>query len=239
MNVIRSISVVSLLGFSLFCCGEFGQQPSDTSNAKTPAETIVVVRHGEKPKPEARGQLSCQGLNRALSLPTVLARYGRPAAIFAANPAAETSEGNPLPWATRYSYVRPLTTIEPYAIAWGMPVNAQIAATDIAGLQREVLKSEFSTSLVVVAWEHLEARRFAEAMLTAFGQSGIVPSWPDSDYETIYVFRIEAGGKSGRKLTFTVEHENLGDLPTACFTVPPPSKPTETKPVLEPKAQTP
>jgi len=196
-------------------------------------ETIVMVRHGEKPMPEARGQLSCQGLNRALSLPTVLARFGKPAAIFAADPASETTEGNPLPWATKYSYVRPLATIEPYAIAWGMPVNAQIAAGDIRDLQRELLKPELSHALVVVAWEHLEARKFAEQMLTAFGLSQIVPSWENSDYETIYVFRI-TDGKSNRKLTFSVEHEDLGSLPTACFTVPPANKPAETKPAIAP-----
>jgi hypothetical protein len=33
--------------------------------------TIVIVRHGEKP-PAGLGQLSCQGLNRALALSQVL-----------------------------------------------------------------------------------------------------------------------------------------------------------------------
>lgn len=33
--------------------------------------TIVIIRHGEKPS-AGLGQLSCQGLNRALALPQVL-----------------------------------------------------------------------------------------------------------------------------------------------------------------------
>ena len=46
-------------------------------------ETIVFVRHGEKPE-AGLGQLSCQGLNRALALPAVIrAKFGRPDAIFA------------------------------------------------------------------------------------------------------------------------------------------------------------
>jgi hypothetical protein len=50
------------------------------------AETIVFVRHGEKPE-GGLGQLSCQGLNRALALPSVIAdSFGRPEAIFAPNP---------------------------------------------------------------------------------------------------------------------------------------------------------
>ena len=36
-------------------------------------QTIVLLRHGEKP-PAGLGQLDCQGLNRALALPPVLAR---------------------------------------------------------------------------------------------------------------------------------------------------------------------
>ncbi len=33
-------------------------------------ETLVFVRHGEKPA-QGYGQLNCQGLNRALALPAV------------------------------------------------------------------------------------------------------------------------------------------------------------------------
>lgn len=173
-------------------------------------ETIVVVRHGEKPLTEARGQLNCQGLNRALALPSILARFGKPAAIYAANPAIQTTDGNPLPWAAKYSYVRPLATIEPYAIAQGMPVNAQIAADDIKGLEREVLKPEFANALVVIAWEHLQARNFAEAILKSFGHKDVVPRWVNSDYETIYIFRISPtpDGKS-HQLNFSVQQENL------------------------------
>jgi hypothetical protein len=45
-------------------------------------ETIVLVRHGEKPD-KGLGQLDCQGLNRALALPPVIAKtFGRPSAVF-------------------------------------------------------------------------------------------------------------------------------------------------------------
>jgi hypothetical protein len=201
-------------------------------------ETIVMIRHGEKPHPEARGQLNCRGLNRALALPSILARFGKPAAIFAANPSKETAEGNPLPWATEYSYVRPLATIEPYAISIGLPVNAQIAATDIKGLQKELLKPEFTNSLVIVAWEHIEARRFAESMLKSFGQSDIVPRWLDSDYETIYIFRITTGADKKRTLNFSVEHEDLANsLSDKCPVINAP-KPKETPPAVVPPGQT-
>jgi hypothetical protein len=61
-------------------------------------ETIVLVRHGEKPA-EGLGQLNCQGLNRALALPVVIGKlFARPDA----------------------NYVRPLATIEPTAIAFAL-----------------------------------------------------------------------------------------------------------------------
>jgi hypothetical protein len=201
-------------------------------------ETIVMIRHAEKPVPEARGQLNCQGLNRALALPSVLARFGKPTAIFAADPSKETSEGDPLPFATKYSYVRPLATIEPYAISLGMPVNAQIAATDIKGLQKELLKPEFSNALVVVAWEHIEARRFAEEMLKSFGQSDLVPRWRDSDYETIYIFRIATGPDKKRTLNFSVEHEDLTRTLSDKCPVRSEPVPKETPPAVVPPGQT-
>jgi len=199
-------------------------------------ETIIMVRHAEKPPEKARGQLDCQGLNRALALPSVLAHYGKPAAIFAANPAKSTSD-DAQPSVTRHSYVRPLATIEPYAIAQAMPVNAEIAATDIKGLQKELTRSEFSNSLVVVAWEHIQARRFAEEMLKSFGQKDIVPRWLNSDYETIYIFRITTGPDKKRTLNFSVEHEDLTKtLSDKCPVVNEP-KPKETPPAVLPPGQ--
>lgn len=61
-----------------------GQEPSATvPRADTTTETIIFLRHGEKPTAEY-GQLNWQGLNRALALPKVLIEnYGRADFIFA------------------------------------------------------------------------------------------------------------------------------------------------------------
>ncbi|HEX3993473.1 MAG TPA: hypothetical protein VHX39_20045, partial [Acetobacteraceae bacterium] len=82
-------------------------------------ETIALIRHGEKP-PAGLGQLTCQGLNRALALPAVIRKvFRRPAAIFAPNPAEQKPDNG-----TLYDYVRPLATVEPTAIAFGLPIHA-------------------------------------------------------------------------------------------------------------------
>jgi hypothetical protein len=81
-------------------------------------ETIVFIRRGEKPD-KGLGQLNCKGLNRALALPPVIAKlFGRPSVIFAPDPSdRKVDDGEP------YDYVRPLATIEPTAISFGLPVR--------------------------------------------------------------------------------------------------------------------
>src|SRR5688572_30502853 len=72
----------------------------------TAEQTIVFFRHGEKPS-AGYGQLTCQGLNRALALPDVLlAKFGRPAYLYAPNPTVQVPDNGIL-----YYYVRPLATI--------------------------------------------------------------------------------------------------------------------------------
>lgn len=176
-------------------------------------ETIVAIRHAEKPS-AGLGQLTCQGLNRALALPNVLiSRYGKPDAIFAPDPADEVNDrSNNL-----YSYVRPLMTIEPTAIELGMPVNAQIGFTDISELQSVLTAPLYAHALIFVAWEHGMLNKFARQMLKSYGENpAMVPDWPNGDYDRIYVFTIKQ--TSGRpKLSFRVEHENLNNtLSTAC-----------------------
>ncbi len=174
-------------------------------------ETIVAIRHGEKP-PAGFGQLTCRGLNRALALPGVLARYGRPDAIYAPDPAVQVNDRSQ----TKYSYVRPLITIEPTAIALGMPVNAQIGFTDIARLQSELTPPAYANALIFVAWEHEMLNQFAQQMLKSYGRDpSAVPDWPNGDYDRIYVFRItQESGKP--QLAFTVDHENLNGQSDVC-----------------------
>lgn len=178
-------------------------------------ETIVAIRHAEKPT-AGLGQLNCRGFNRALALPQVLIpRYGRPAAIFAPDPAEQVNDRSQ----TLYSYLRPLVTIEPTAIALGMPVNAQIGFTDIVRLQTEVTAPVFANALVYVAWEHLLLNQFAQQMLRSYGKDpSTVPDWPNSDYDRIYIFKIAPAAPGGKpQLTFTIEREGLeGRLSDNC-----------------------
>jgi len=176
-------------------------------------ETIIAIRHAEKPA-GGLGQLTCQGLNRALALPKVLiGRFGRPDAIYAPDPADQVDDGSN----HEYSYVRPLMTIEPTAIALGMPVNAQIGFMDISRLQSVLTAPAYTHALIFVAWEHGMLNKFAQQMLRSYDDNpALVPYWPNSDYDRIYVFEIQQ--INGRpKLSFKIEHEDLnGTLSSAC-----------------------
>jgi hypothetical protein len=174
-------------------------------DSATIVETIVCIRHGEKP-PEGLGQLNIRGLNRSLALPKVLlAKFGTPQFIFAPNP-TQKSDGN------KYYYLRPLATIEPTAIRCGLPVNTEFGYKEIQGLESELAKPAYQHAVVFVAWEHGLLDEFAKNVVKDNGGDvSQVPAWPGKDYDTIFVFKItnDHGQKS---FSFTIDHEGLNNL---------------------------
>jgi hypothetical protein len=189
--------------------------PSFVLEAQTATtETLVIFRHGEKPL-QGLGQLTCQGFNRSLALPPVLAtKFGSPDYLFAPNPGEKVDDQG-----GKFSYVRPLATIEPTAIGLGKSVDAQIGFTQIAELQVKLLEPKYASAKVFIAWEHGYAEKFAKKLLKDFGgDPGQVPSWSNSDYDTIYVIQLtQTGGKTS--ITFSLDHEGLNGLSTQCPTV--------------------
>jgi hypothetical protein len=182
-------------------------------------ETIVFVRHGEKPA-EGLGQLDCQGLNRSLKLPAVInALFGKPKAILAPDPAKQKQDGG-----TLFDYVRPLATIEPTAIAFGMPVNAQVGLDDTAGLKAELDKDAYRDALVLVSWEHKIINEIECQIITGNGcvfekdkngvkKSGDVIKWDGDDFDRIDIVKIDW---SGRKATIETRSEGLDGQPKTC-----------------------
>jgi hypothetical protein len=139
----------------------YGQGNTTVAPADANIETIVAIRHGEKP-PEGLGNLNCRGLNRALALPNVLLpKYGKPAFIFAPNPTEKVDWGK--------FYVRPLVTIEPTAIRCQLPINTAYGYTQIDQLADELKKPAYQHVLVFVAWEHRLLVEFAQLMLKSYG----------------------------------------------------------------------
>jgi hypothetical protein len=89
-----------------------GQTEQATKATDAKVETIVFIRHAEKPV-AGLGQINCRGLNRALALPAVLtSRFGKPDQICAPDPTGKVHDP-----AGSFDYLRPLATIEPAANA--------------------------------------------------------------------------------------------------------------------------
>jgi len=183
--------------------------PPQGEGGRASVETIVCLRHGEKP-PGGLGQLTCKGLNRALALPDVLlTKFGTPAYIFAPNP-TEKVDG-----LGGYYYVRPLATIEPTAILCGMPVNTKFGYLEITGLQQELDKSKYHKATVFVAWEHVLEDQFVKNLVKAYGgDAAKVPGWPGSDYDSLFVVRITRNADA-TTVSFTHDHEGLTNLSDA------------------------
>jgi hypothetical protein len=203
------VSIVIAAGiFSALSAGCAGVK-ADTNAATT--ETIVLLRHGEKP-PGGLGQLNCRGLNRALALPTVIAKqFGKPDAIFAPDPAeTKLDAGQP------YDYVRPLATIEPTAIAFGLPVDTSIGVSKLGALKRRLEARDLHEALVLVAWEHSDLVLLVRMLVADYGgDPAMVPSWDGQDFDSIYVVKIT---RAADKTSVIFEHrsEGLDSQPQTC-----------------------
>jgi hypothetical protein len=173
-------------------------------------ETIVFFRHGEKPS-GGNGQLTCQGLNRALALPGVLiSRFGAPDWAYAPNPAVKISDP-----AGSFYYVRPLATIEPVVIRAGISVNTNYGYTDVAGLQSVLIKSSKANDTVFVAWEHAYLVKAVQNIMNAYGGGTAVPAWTTGDFDSLYIVHVNY--TSGRiSAWFERSAEGLNNLSTTC-----------------------
>ena len=174
-------------------------------------QTIVLVRHGEKPE-AGLGQLSCQGLNRALALPAVIRRmFGKPDFLFAPNPGETKNDGG-----KPYNYIRPLATIEPTAIAFGMPVDTSFGLSGIDALRARLESPAFRNAVTLVAWEHWDLVTLTQGLVAdAGGSAAVVPKWKGSDFDGIYVLKITRG--ASQAVTFERRVEGLDGQPQACL----------------------
>ena len=181
-----------------------------TTPPATTTETLVFFRHGEKPS-GGYGQLTCQGLQRALALPPVLTtRYGSAHYVFAPNPAVMMTDA-----AGSFYYVRPLATVEPTAIRLGLPVNVRYGYNDLAGIEGELTGSRYASATVFIVWEHQYLVTIVQDIMNKYNSGVTVPAWTSGDYDSLYVVRLtDTGGTITAQ--FTQEYEGLNNLSTNC-----------------------
>jgi len=192
-------------------------QPAADTQTLAGTETIVFLRHGEKP-PQGLGQITPQGFNRAIALAKVLpAKFGKPDFLFAPDPGAKvTDAGEP------YNYIRPLATIEPTAISLGMPVQTPCGFLEIGKLDAELTDPKYASATIFVAWEHRMGAKAAADLITQFGgDASVVPAWKSKDFDSLYIVKITRTPGQPASATFTLDHEGLDNQST---TMPAPAQ---------------
>jgi hypothetical protein len=180
------------------------------SNARA-EQTIVFFRHAEKPA-SGLGQLTCQGLNRALQLPDVLfARFGKPDWAYAPNPNVKIDDAT-----GSYYYVRPLTTIEPTAIRAGLSVNTKYGYSEISGLQSLLITPSKANSTIYVSWEHQYLVKIVQSIMNAYGRGVTVPAWVTGDYDSLYVVHVNYSSSGSISARFEHDFQGLNGQAASC-----------------------
>ena len=131
-------------------------------------------------------------LHRALALaPNIANTFGKPIAIFAPNPShPEMDAGTP------YDYVRPLATIAPMAVLFGLPVDVSLDLYDKRGLVAalEKRRARDHDVFILVAWEHKEIAPTMRAILSSHGANATtieqVYDWDRNDFDSMYIVAI-------------------------------------------------
>lgn len=173
-------------------------------------QTIVFFRHGEKPA-GGYGQLTCQGLQRALALPDVLlGRYGRPHYAYAPDPTVKIADP-----AGSFYYVRPLATLEPTVIRAGISVNTNYGYNDVAGLRSILIRPSKADTTIFVAWEHAYLVRVVRSIMNLYGGGAPVPDWTSGDYDSLYIVRVHYSS-SGIRASFELDRQGLDGMPASC-----------------------
>jgi hypothetical protein len=192
-------------------------------------ETLYLIRHAEA-HPQTwwdDGNYICAGQWRALDLPNALA--GRiipaPQQVYSIDPAqvipgAASASGNSL-----WSYVRPSLTVEPYAIANGLPYGLA-AGFELFDMNSPQLASnffftggQFSNQTVLMAWEHDHIPPTVNALLASYftggGGPAPAPGWPGDDYDTIWTVTLDGAGNLSVNNS-TCEGISSAALPIRC-----------------------
>jgi hypothetical protein len=192
-----------IAAFAIVLCVAF-------SAAASAEETIVFFRHGEKPS-AGLGQLTCQGMNRALALPGVLlSRFETPKWLYAPNPGFKISDPG-----GSFNYVRPLATIEPVAVKVGLSINTGYNYNDVAGLEGVLIRSTKANDTIFVSWEHEYLVKIVQDLLNKYGGGFKVPAWATGDYDSLYILHL-LYTSTGMTARFELGTEGLNGQPTSC-----------------------
>lgn len=186
-------------------------EPALCTASTTPAQnlTLIIARHGEKPRPIAndRGVLNCRGENRALHLPQVMQnRFKTIDAVFTPSPHFTTKYGADGQGAFS---LRPFQTALPTATFFNTGVNLCVAVDKPKAIAQLATSSQYEGKTALIVWQHTRIKDIAKHVNDAYGASYDFGKWHGSDFDTLYVFTVKNG-----QLTFEKSAEGLNKVLT-------------------------
>ena len=199
-NIFGKIPGIIILLFLFSPC--FAQKTKTDTHKKDTLQ-IFIIRHGEKSNNydslscDSAGvvgdNLSCMGLNRALSLANVLyQKIGVPNHVYVAKPHSGKSTGSS----------RMFQTITPFAVKYNLQLNTEFKETDTTQAAKSILGKK---NTVLVVWEHGNI----PGLVRRLGVKTTVPKWACGDFDSIWTVTI-----IGKKVTLSMtEKEGITPSP--------------------------
>jgi hypothetical protein len=145
---------------------------------------VAIIRHAEKP-PEGI-HLDLRGLERSAALAAYflgtpeVTKFGKPFAIYAANPTDE------------HPSMRPIETVMPLAAALQTKIDKDFDQTQLAELVDDIKSnSDYEGKMVLISWEH----ESIPALAAKFGVKTAPDKWNSEVYDRVWLITFPSEGE--------------------------------------------
>jgi hypothetical protein len=141
--------------------------------------TILIMRHAEKPAEKGDIHLASPGVQRAQRLATYIPKtFGQPNFIFATQQSPDSN--------------RPVETVQPLSNAIGVPIDSSFANDQYKTLADHVATDpKYNGALVLICWHHEKIPKLA--LHLGAPASGIPDPWNPDVYNLILVLDFSPG----------------------------------------------
>ncbi len=170
--------------------------------------TIVLVRHGEKPKSNTDPGLAVAGLERAQAYSVYFQNYPNSKTplkfkyLFASTDSSKSD--------------RPRLTILPFSQTVKIPINTSFSNAQHKELADSILtpgkSGQYDNCNILICWHHGEILKLAKNLGVDASQAGSWPSkWPGEVFGWLLQINFDANGNINYKQTFCINEQLMFD----------------------------